>query len=139
VTAIAQRFPGLGEGMIKTLERVNEGRAVADLEQEVARLTERLSLARETLKQRDAEIADLRAQIEQGDVGTRRDVPLAVGEGIVHNRHPAATPRQIAAQHGVNVSSVIRKLQSGKLAGAQIHGTRWLVYTDQPISFKGRR
>lgn len=121
----------LARGLSAQLRRVNESperlrERIADLERQIAR--------------RDAIIADLRAQLANtGTVGAHSHAPIGEGlKTITHAGRPAVTAATIARLHGVNISSVYRRLQSGKLQGAFVSG-HWIVYTDQEISFKPYR
>lgn len=127
----------------------NARREIEDKQREIERLESLLKIAREKVQKLEGEKEILRLQLESAShikqqLTASRPLALpglpAPASTLNYKARPASTPKQIAARYGVHISTVIRRLQKGKLAGEQLPGSnRWIVYTDQPISFDKER
>lgn len=126
--------------MATQLDRVNGQNArirIAELEQEIEHVRDLLRLARERLKEKDAEIEALKDAIAP----IQQSLPGSPESTLVYQGRAATTPQKAAEWHGVHVCTIIRRLQSGKIAGEQLPGSnRWIVYLDQPMApFRSRK
>lgn len=113
--------------MSAQLDRVNAQRAqerIAELEREVERLQNLLQLAH-------TRIRDLEAQ---QNPTLDPDITDRPAPSMAYHGRAATTPQKAAEFYGVHISTIIRRLQSGKIAGEQMPGTnRWIVFLDKPI------
>jgi Tfp pilus assembly protein FimV len=122
--------------MATQLDRVNAANAherITELEQDVARLQSLLQTARERIAKQNAELETLRAAAAPQPVpqAKHKDRPAP---NLTYKGRAATTAMQAAAYYGVHLSTVIRRLQNGKIAGEQLPGSnRWIVFLDCPI------
>ncbi len=113
--------------MTDQLDRVNAERTqdqIADLERQLERTQELLRIARERVRELEA------AQ----NPALAPDVTDRPAPSMAYHGRAATTPQKAAEFYGVHISTIIRRLQSGKIAGEQMRDSnRWIVYLDKPI------
>jgi TolA-binding protein len=134
--------------MATQLDRVNAANAsqrVAELEQEIARLQSSLQTAREIIERQNKFIENLQ---QPADPAPAKPLPMAQVAGrpapnLIYKGRAATTAKRASDYYNVSPSTVIRRLQSGKMAGEQLpDSNRWIVYLDCDIprfQKKGRK
>lgn len=121
--------------MAVQLDRVNERADAPKLVPHAPAAVDHETPLHQQIRALEADLARAQARIAELEARLKPQP----GAALTLNTRPVITPRAAARAAGVSVATVSRYLTSGRWAGVQDERGRWLVYSDQDLTPKGRR